>query len=146
MVGKNVKIRGDLKFQKLLRIDGFFQGNLISKGDVIIGESGESHSNISGIREMLIDGKHVGNIVAELVIIRETGLVFGNITAKWIEINAGATVVGIVNINPLAPEFIDHLGNVIPDPFAPTMDTLRMNSSSVMKLFDIYLINMLHLF
>ena len=57
VVGLNVKVTGELAFDTLLRIDGKVEGTLLSKGNLIVGETGVLVGNVENMQNMLVDGK-----------------------------------------------------------------------------------------
>ena len=75
-------MKGELAFESLLRIDGRFEGKLISSGCLIIGKSGILMGNVDGMDEVLVDGKIVGNIKVEKLELRGNCLVFVDISCQ----------------------------------------------------------------
>jgi cytoskeletal protein CcmA (bactofilin family) len=99
-LGKGVHFKGTLSFKRLLRIDGTFEGELISDGKVIIGPTGVVKSNIT-MTEAIIEGYVEGNITAkDRLEIRGEAQVHGNIIAKVLSIDEGATIAGHVHVTP----------------------------------------------
>mmetsp|Transcript_27444 Transcript_27444/g.35976 ORF Transcript_27444/g.35976 Transcript_27444/m.35976 type:complete len:309 (+) Transcript_27444:88-1014(+) len=112
-IGPNVKLKGELEFERLLRIDGKFEGRLISKGDLIIGPRGVLIGDIFDMNELLVDGKVVGNISVEKLDLRDRASVHGNITCKSVRMDPTVVVVGALNVHPQAPLRIDDQGNIV---------------------------------
>ena len=99
-LGEGVTFRGELTFERLLRIDGTFEGELISKGKVIVGPKGQVKANLN-LREAIIEGKVEGNItVEERLELRGGASVHGDITAKLLSVDEGVTMCGRVIVNP----------------------------------------------
>ena len=97
-LGEGVTFRGELTFERLLRIDGTFEGELISKGKVIVGPKGQVKADLN-LREAIIEGKVEGNItVEERLELRGTASVTGDITAKLLSVDEGVTLCGQVTI------------------------------------------------
>jgi len=69
-IGKNVVITGKLKFDRLVRIDGFFSGQLVSQGNLVVGSEGKLEGDVDGMGSVLVDGRVVGNITADAVCLR----------------------------------------------------------------------------
>lgn len=44
--------QGELSFDRLLRVDGSFKGQLVSTGDLVIGATGVVRGNIEHLREV----------------------------------------------------------------------------------------------
>jgi cytoskeletal protein CcmA (bactofilin family) len=102
-IGENVSVNGTLAFDKLLRIDGSFNGQLESEGDLIIGRSGTLIGNVAGMGELIIDGKVQGNLSANKIELRAKASVFGDIVCKSLTMDPTCVVVGKMNVNPFAP-------------------------------------------
>ncbi|GMI38850.1 hypothetical protein TeGR_g11899 [Tetraparma gracilis] len=102
-IGENVTVTGKLAFEKLLRIDGSFEGELDSDGDLIIGRTGKLVGDVAGMGELIIDGKVVGNLQASKIELRAKASVFGNVTCRSLTMDPTCVVVGSMNVNPFAP-------------------------------------------
>src|SRR6267154_2306782 len=59
IIAAGVSIKGTMSFQKLIRIDGTFEGELISSGKLIVGPTGSVKANIN-LEEAFISGKFTG--------------------------------------------------------------------------------------
>ena len=108
-IGKGVTFKGELSFKQLLHIHGYFEGDLVSDGKLVIGPSGIVKSNIK-IKEAVIEGVLEGNITAsEGIELHRNAKIIGNIEAKKILTDEGVTIIGHVNIIPnrKEPEFIE---------------------------------------
>jgi len=105
-IGEQVKVTGELKFEKLLRIDGHFDGELKSSGDLIIGRSGTLIGNVDGMGELIIDGKVKGNLNAQKIELRAKAMVFGDIICKSLTMDPTCVVVGNMNVHKDAPKEI----------------------------------------
>ncbi len=105
-------VRGELEFEKLLRIDGLFTGRLISKGDLIVGSMGKLVGDVNDMNCVLVDGTIVGDINVNFISLRANSSVHGNITCKSVSIDASAIIVGTLNVHPKAPQLVDSDGNI----------------------------------
>jgi len=103
-IGEQVRVTGELKFDKLLRIDGSFEGELKSEGDLIIGRSGTLIGNVENMGELIIDGKVKGNLSANKIELRAKAMVFGDIVCKSLTMDPTCVVVGNMNVHKDAPE------------------------------------------
>lgn len=112
-IGENVIVRGELEFDRLLRIDGNFAGQLISKGDLIIGPTGVLMGDVRNMGSVLVDGKVVGNIAVDFVTLRANAHIHGDITCKALTVDPTVIIVGKLNINPYAPDKVDENGNPV---------------------------------
>ncbi len=99
-LGEGVTFRGELSFERLLRIDGTFEGELLSQGKVIVGPKGKVKANLN-LREAIIEGEVRGNItVQERLELRRDASIYGDITAKTLSVDEGVTIVGCVTVHP----------------------------------------------
>lgn len=99
-LGEGVVFRGELCFERCLRIDGTFEGELISKGKIIVGPKGKVKANLN-LKEAIIEGRVEGNIIVEeRVELRGDAEVFGDIQAKVLYADEGVTIVGHVQVMP----------------------------------------------
>jgi cytoskeletal protein CcmA (bactofilin family) len=117
VIGAGVEIHGDFQFDKLLRIDGKFQGNLFSnnRGDIVIGKNGCIIGEVIVARKMIVEGGHViGKIVAEELLLQDHTIIKGDITCKLLQIEGpNVTIHGRANVHALAPELVDEYDNII---------------------------------
>lgn len=98
-LGEGVSFRGELSFERLLRIDGHFTGELLSQGKVVVGPKGKVEANLS-LREAIIEGEVVGNItVQEKLELRGNASVKGDIKAKRLVVDDGVEIVGVVQVS-----------------------------------------------
>lgn len=99
ILGETVSFQGRLHFQRLLRIDGRFEGELQSnEGKLIVGPKGVIKSNLI-LKEAVIEGHVEGNItVSDRIEIRGYARVVGNIEARAISVDEGAVIQGQVSI------------------------------------------------
>ncbi len=102
-IGEQVKLKGNLTFDSLLRIDGTVEGELIAPNDagIIIGPNGVYKGNLKNFSTILVEGKIIGNINdVESITLKESAVVFGNISCKSIETLPNSTIIGYLNIDP----------------------------------------------
>lgn len=101
-LGEGVTFKGELSFQRLLRIDGYFEGKLTSTGKLVVGPKGVIKSEELQLREAIIEGKLEGNIkVDDRIELRGDAVVHGNIEAKTLSIDEGVSIIGHVKVTPL---------------------------------------------
>ncbi len=100
VIGEQVTIKGELCFTTLLRIDGNFEGTLVSQGKLIVGPNGSVKANID-LEEAFISGKVEGDItVKERLHLRGRAEVNGNIKAKLLSVDEGVSIFGQVSVAP----------------------------------------------
>ena len=94
IIGKNAVISGSVSGAGIIRVDGRIQGDEVSHGEIVVGESGEVQADII-VRQATVAGTVIGNIRAEgKVEIVETGKVLGNISSANLVISEGAVFQG----------------------------------------------------
>ncbi|CAM9517851.1 unnamed protein product [Chrysoparadoxa australica] len=103
-IGAHVNMKGELSFEKLLRIDGSFDGKLISTGDLIVGPSGLLKGNIADMGEVIIEGRVVGNLACERILLKGQAQVHGDVTCKVLQLDPGVCISGKLNVHPDAPD------------------------------------------
>lgn len=102
VIGEHVSLKGTLSFQKLVRIDGSFEGELESQGKLIVGPKGFVKANLN-LQEAFIAGKIEGDItVKERLVLRGRAEIKGNITAPLLSVDEGVSIIGQVYVT--APE------------------------------------------
>jgi cytoskeletal protein CcmA (bactofilin family) len=58
LLASTLSIKGDMTFERLLRIDGKFEGTLTSNGgSLIVGITGDIKCNLTNMKEVYIEGK-----------------------------------------------------------------------------------------
>ena len=114
VIGPGVDVRGNMQFERLLRVEGKFQGSIISQGDLVIGRNGCVVANVSNLRTVTVNGgKIIGDINVEKLILRKGSSVNGNIVCKIFVSEKFVAINGTCNIHALAPEIIDSNGDII---------------------------------
>lgn len=87
-------VKGEISIEDDLRIDGTLEGDIYSKGKVVIGSEGCVKGKITG-KSVEVIGKILGDVtVSNIVILRASCYYEGQITARNIEIEAGASFFG----------------------------------------------------
>jgi Integral membrane protein CcmA involved in cell shape determination len=93
------EVSGDINTSSDIRLDGALTGNIISKGKVVIGNTGKTKGDTT-CRIADIFGQVEGNLnVSEFITIKSTAVVKGNIFTKKINIEAGAVFNGTCSIS-----------------------------------------------
>lgn len=94
IIGVSSSMEGNINSNGIIRIDGKFKGDIVTKTDLIVGEQGYIEGNIIA-NNASISGKIEGNIKChELLEILPTGRVFGDIEVANMAINEGAIFKG----------------------------------------------------
>lgn len=98
VLSEGVTVKGELHFDKQLRINGSFEGSLYAQGKVIIGEKGSIKGDIH-LDTAEIHGKVLGNITVKTLILGSTAQVTGNIKASLVNIQKGAKLLGQIEVD-----------------------------------------------
>ena len=97
-IGPSMHIKGEIRTDEELFVDGEVEGSLESQSVLTIGKHGKVKANIKA-REVVIFGSVRGNIeVAEKLAIRDQGSVIGDIKTAGISIDDGAYFKGSIDI------------------------------------------------
>jgi cytoskeletal protein CcmA (bactofilin family) len=110
VIGKAMRIKGEIYSQEDLCINGEVEGAVEAKDHVLtVGASGKAHSNIRA-REVVVLGSIHGNVEAkDKIAIRKDGRLVGDIKTAGIIIEDGAYFKGSIDIvkielnKPVAP-------------------------------------------
>lgn len=87
---KGTKVEGTIHADNDFRIDGQLKGSLNCKGKVIIGSTGTVSGDIA-CQNAVIEGSFDGNLkVNELLAVKETANVTGDVTAGTVNVDSGA--------------------------------------------------------
>jgi cytoskeletal protein CcmA (bactofilin family) len=96
-IGSGTEFQGELNVKGTLRVDGQFDGK-VNASYIILGETGVIKGQVSA-RKMIIGGKVEGNLRGqEIIEIKATGKVFGDIFTKKISIAQGAKLNGKIEM------------------------------------------------
>ncbi|MEK6375690.1 MAG: polymer-forming cytoskeletal protein [Acidobacteriota bacterium] len=86
--------KGELEFEDTMRIDGRFSGKIVSKNELIVGESAHIEGDVH-VGRIAISGTVVGKIVAsQRVEIHRNGKVYSDIDTPALIIEEGAVFQG----------------------------------------------------
>ena len=97
-IGPSMSIKGDIRSQEELFVDGDVEGTLESHSLLTVGPNGKVRANIKA-REVIVFGSVRGNVECpEKVAIRDHGSVIGDIKTAGISIDDGAYFKGSIDI------------------------------------------------
>lgn len=109
LIGGNTDFRGDINTDGTLRIDGKMTGNIIAEW-VVLGETASVKGNIKS-KGIVIGGRVDGNVEAEeLVDIKYTGKLFGDIHTRKLSVAEGGLFEGRSLIQKDENKIIDFPG------------------------------------
>ncbi len=97
----DVEVKGTIKFGDVMRIDGKFDGELITdNGELVVGKTGIVKANVK-VRNAIVEGRVDGNINAsDKVELKQKAHLIGDLQAKILVIEEGVVFVGKCNVNP----------------------------------------------
>jgi cytoskeletal protein CcmA (bactofilin family) len=99
IIGLGTQINGDVKSNSDIRVDGSLTGKLITKGKVVIGESGRVNGEIN-CKNSDVEGSIEGKIkVTELLSLKAKARIKGDIIAGKLAIEPGCQFSGNCDMN-----------------------------------------------
>ncbi len=97
----DVEIKGSIKFQNDLTVDGKVEGEITSSGTLTVGENAEIRGEIK-TKSATVYGKVHGNItVEERCELKSRAVLQGDLKAARLVIEEGATFVGKSEVTPV---------------------------------------------
>jgi cytoskeletal protein CcmA (bactofilin family) len=104
VIGADAKFKGELSFEKGVRIEGHFDGHITSKGTLHVAEGAKVTANIEAAN-VRVEGECKGNLViAEKLHLLATAKMEGDLRTNRLEINDGAIFVGNVVVGQQAAQ------------------------------------------
>lgn len=103
LIGKGTTITGELSSDGVIRLDGTIKGNLTTKAKLVVGESGAIFGDVR-CQNADISGKVEGKlIVGELLTLKASSKVKGEIYTKQLSIEPDAKFDGTCDMSGNAP-------------------------------------------
>ena len=104
----DVMIEGHLHCDENLMVDGHFKGSISAQNNIVeVGSNGRVYADIRA-KKVIIKGVVKGDITAEnSVILAATGKLTGNIQAAGVDLENGARLKGIIEMDPQQAEIIE---------------------------------------
>lgn len=97
-LGPGCTFEGRVVFDEMMRIDGIFNGDILSNDTLVIGETACVHAELE-VDELVVSGRVKGDVRArKRVEIRSPAVVNGNITAPSVSIEDGVIFNGQVEM------------------------------------------------
>ncbi|MCE9668418.1 bactofilin BacM [Myxococcus stipitatus] len=108
LLGKGSEFEGKLTFEGQVRIDGKFQGQIITKDVLVIGDGAKVQAEIQA-GTVIINGQVEGNVKATQIIeLKTPGRVKGNLETPSLSMDRGVIFEGSLKM--------ENLGNTRPPP------------------------------
>ncbi|MCK4553681.1 polymer-forming cytoskeletal protein [Candidatus Parcubacteria bacterium] len=94
IIGSSVKVKGDFNSQGNIIIEGIVQGNLKTKGNLLVGDKAKITADIEA-KEAKISGEIKGNVkIKEYLELTATAKIFGDVEASSLSVERGAILNG----------------------------------------------------
>lgn len=107
LIGAGTVIEGDIRSSGDLRIDGTVNGQVISKAKVVVGSTGLVEGDVV-CQNADVSGTVKGKTsVSELLFLKSTAKVIGDIVTGKLVVEVGATFTGSCNMGPVIKDIKD---------------------------------------
>ncbi len=105
-LSSDTNVKGTIKFDEAMTIDGNFEGELITEnGHIIVGKTGTVKAKFK-VRSAVVEGRVDGEIIAsEKVELKHKSHVIGDLQTKTLVVEEGVVLVGKCNVNPDGVKF-----------------------------------------
>lgn len=106
VIGANTTLKGELKSEANVRIDGSFEGAIDLDGNIMIGETARVTANIHA-HNITVAGAVRGDVTGQKIQLLRTGRVWGDLSATTITTEEGAYIDGKISMmgHPAAKGF-----------------------------------------
>ena len=98
MIGPGTKIVGNIETNADIRIDGLIEGNIISKGKVVVGTNGQVKGEVQCTNAEFSGSLKGKIIVTELLSLKASSNINGDMKAGKLSIEPGAIFTGTCNM------------------------------------------------
>ncbi len=134
VIGRSIRIDGDLRGEEDLRIDGDVNGTVrLQNHTLTIGAEGKMRADVYA-KSVIIDGQMEGDLhSSERVEIRKNATVHGNITAPRVSLEDGAKFRGSIEMDPQAVEAATGVGAGLTKSAQPASKSKANGSEPVAK-------------
>lgn len=94
-VPDNCEVTGNIEFTKYLSVDGQFEGAIdTDHGNLFVGPNGVVISNLKSMGVVVVEGKIIGSIEADRLVLRGHAAVQGDVTCCSVEMGPQSTMIG----------------------------------------------------
>lgn len=105
LISAGTEITGDIRSQGDIRIDGVLTGNLVTKGKMVLGDTGRVKGEVS-CKNSEVSGVIEGKIsVSQLLTLKASARVNGDIQTNKLAIEPGSKFTGNCNMSENVPTF-----------------------------------------
>lgn len=100
VIAEDIEVTGSIKCSTTIQFDGKLNGDLNAGGNAVIGASANIKGNITA-DSTVIQGQVNGNVTAkDRIELKSTAKLNGDIRARRLTVEDGATLVGKTEVNP----------------------------------------------
>ncbi len=104
VIGADAKFKGEISFERGVRVEGIFEGEIKSKGSLHVAEGAKLIANVEATN-IKVEGECKGNLhVTEKLQLLATARVDGDIRTNRLEISDGAIFIGNVVVGQSSKE------------------------------------------
>jgi cytoskeletal protein CcmA (bactofilin family) len=107
LIGAGTVVEGDIKSSGDIRIDGTVYGSIFSKAKVVVGSTGMIEGNINSANADVSGGVKGKTNVSELLFLKSSAKVTGDIITGKLVVEVGATFTGSCNMGPVIKDIKD---------------------------------------
>ncbi len=94
VIGSDAVFKGELTFEKGVRVDGRVEGKINTKGHLAVSQGGRLQADVVAA-SVIVEGDVVGNLVAsDRVELRKSAKLQGDVRATKLLVAEGATFIG----------------------------------------------------
>jgi cytoskeletal protein CcmA (bactofilin family) len=97
IITPGTSIKGEIRCEGNILLNGDFEGNIISQSEVVVGKSGRVTGDIQA-QKLLVSGEFRGNYTGEVIDIMPYGKVYGDVKVNNIIIEPNAVFEGETKI------------------------------------------------
>ena len=97
IITPGTSIKGEIRCEGNILLNGEFEGSIISQGEVVVGKSGRVSGDIQSSK-LLVSGEFRGNYTGEVIDIMPYGKVYGDVRVNNIIIEPNAVFEGETKI------------------------------------------------
>ena len=102
IIGPDAVFKGELSFDKGVRVDGRVEGKISTKGNLAISQAGKLQADVDA-GGIIVEGEVKGNVTAsDKVELRQSARLTGDIKAAKLIVTEGASFTGHCSVGPNA--------------------------------------------
>lgn len=102
VIGADATLKGELTFEKAVRVDGKVEGKIVTKGQLAISQGGKVQAEVQA-GSVIVEGDVIGNLHAsDRIELRRSARLRGDLRASKLLVAEGASFVGQCHVGPEA--------------------------------------------